>query len=35
MDELIIYKFASAFYLIQNSIYNLFKILYDRARKWH
>ena len=35
MDELTINKFASAFYLIQNSVYNLFKTLYDRARKLH
>jgi hypothetical protein len=35
MDELTIQTFASAFYSIQNSIYNLFKTLYERARKWH
>jgi hypothetical protein len=35
MDELTMYRFAEAFYSIQNSIYNLFKTLYDRARKWH
>jgi len=35
MDELTMYKFSSAFYSIQNSVYNLFKTLYERVRKWH
>ena len=35
MDELTIYNFASAFYSMQNSVYNLFITLYERVRKWH
>ena len=35
MDEVVIYRFASAFYAIETSIYNWFKILYERVKKWH
>ncbi len=35
MDELVISRFASAFYAIEMSIYNWFKTLYDRVKKWH